>query len=814
VSVPVSGGSAGAAAPEEVRWGALVIRGAAWVAGSRFLAQFVQLLAGIVLARVLTPSDFGLAATVFIFVGLAGLVNDAGLATALVHKPTVEPEDLSSTFWVNFLLGIVMAAALSALAPVLAVLYHQPALRELTWVVAIAFALNVSVVPAALLERELRFRALALCDLGSSVAGVAASVGALALGAGAFSLVVPSAVSAVVRSGMAMRAAHWTPTLAVSRSALRYLWSFSGFFTLGSLIFHVQNNFGSLLVGWRMGPSQLGLFSRGQTLSGIPTEQVPAITAAAAVPALASLRRHGRDLTEPYVRAHAATATLAVLLLGYLALTADFLVPFVYGDQWTGSVEILQWLCLAGVGAAVAGPSMWICYIAQRTDLLFRWQAVAATATVSGVVIGSRWQAVGVAKGLAVVGLALIVPAVVYGGRIAGIPVRATVRGLAPGLLLASAATMSSVAVRCFLPDSGLAWVTFAAVSVTFAVVVLGGVWGLARRGIVLPGLDVVLRRLRPAGPRQGVDPTGREEAGRRGRFAYVVIAHKNPEQVVRLVRAIRRTSPTADTLVAYNGRLSRAGAAALGEAGARRVGSGRPARWGSFSLVERVLEAFEAARHYDWVVLVSGADYPTRPLDEWERWLRSQDVEAVIAAEPVTEGDVEPWNRIAYRWLVLRFRGPFRWLPAVIFRLVPKAWADRVRVLEGFVFVAYRRAIPPAASWKGSMWLAVSGPMLQHVLASAPVARQTFLRALVPDESCIQTVVATSGLPRLHADVTFTRWPGRGAPHPDALGPEDFDEVTRCDAPFARKMSGARGAQLCDLLDEKILDPASVPVP
>ena len=312
---------------------------------------------------------------------------------------------------------------------------------------------------------------------------------------------------------MAMRAARWVPTFGVSRTSLRYLWSFSGFFTLGSLIFHVQNNFGAFLVGWRMGPAQLGLFSRGQTLSGIPTEQVPAISAAAAVPALASLRRQGRDLTQPYVRAHAATTTLAALLLGYLGLTADFLVPFVYGDQWTNSVEILQWLCVAGLAAAVAGPSLWICFIVQRTDLLFRWQALVAAITVSAVVIGSRWQALGVARGLAVVGLALIVPTLVYGGRIARIPVRATVRGLAPGLVLGTAATVASLAVRLLLSRTpALAWVSFAAVSLTFAVVVLCGVWGMARRGIVLPGVDLVLRRLGRTVPRPDVLPALPEE--------------------------------------------------------------------------------------------------------------------------------------------------------------------------------------------------------------------------------------------------------------------------------------------------------------
>jgi hypothetical protein len=229
---------------------------------------------------------------------------------------------------------------------------------------------------------------------------------------------------------------------------------------------------------------------------------------------------------------------------------------------------------------------------------------------------------------------------------------------------------------------------------------------------------------------------------------------------------------------------------------------------------VERVLEAFESARGYYWVVLVSGEDYPARPLDEWERWLRSQGVEALSAAAPMAEDDTEGRERSAFRWHVVSLGGPLLPVLWVIRRLARGRWATRVRILRPRCFIAYRRAQPPADVWKGSMWLALSSPMLEHVLASASRARREFGRSLVPDESCLQTLVATSGLPTLDADVTFTRWPSGGAAHPDALGPEDFDEVTGAGTAFARKVSGARGAQLCDLLDEKVLHPAFVPVP
>jgi hypothetical protein len=228
---------------------------------------------------------------------------------------------------------------------------------------------------------------------------------------------------------------------------------------------------------------------------------------------------------------------------------------------------------------------------------------------------------------------------------------------------------------------------------------------------------------------------------------------------------------------------------------------------------VERVLEAFEAARGYDWVVLVSGEDYPARPLGEWERWLRSQGVEALNAAAPMPEDDTEGRERSAFRWRVVSLGGPLLPVLWVVRRLARGRWDTRVRIIRPLCFIAYRRAKPPTDVWKGSMWLAMSSPMLEHVLASAGKGRRDFGRSLVPDESCLQTLVATSGLPTLDVEVTFTRWSAGGAAHPDALGPEDFDEVTAAGTAFARKVSGARGAQLCDLLDENVLYSALVPV-
>jgi hypothetical protein len=292
---------------------------------------------------------------------------------------------------------------------------------------------------------------------------------------------------------------------------------------------------------------------------------------------------------------------------------------------------------------------------------------------------------------------------------------------------------------------------------------------------------------------------------GRAERFAYVVLAHKNPAAVARLTRAVRRGSPSADVLVAWNGRLPASGLALLHAAGARRVGSGRPVRWGSFSLVDRVFEAFEAARGYDWVVLISGEDHPVLPLRAWEDAVRSRGVDAVLAAVPMNPDDAELASRIAFRWWVCQFRRPFLILVPVLRRVVPPALRPRVVVFERHCLVAYRRVAPPTGVWKGATWLAVSGRMLEHLLAAAPAARQAFGRTLCPDECCLQTLVAGSGLSVLAADVTYTRWSFPEAAHPDELGPEDLDEITRAGAPFARKLSGDRGERLRDLLDERL---------
>ncbi len=788
-----------------------LLGGVTWVALARIAPQILQLGAGVVLARTLTPGDFGVAATVYIFVGLAGLLNDGGLARALLHKDDLQPEDLSTAFWVNAALGGIMAAALAFGVTFLTGVYGEPRLVPLTWIVASAFVLNVTVVPAAMLERALQYRVLAMCDIASAASGILASLVALFFGAGVFSLVVSSPVDAIVRSILLFAVTRWRPSFVVRSSSLRYLWSFSGFYSLSSLLYFVQASAASFAVGLRLGPTEQGLYVRAQTLAGIPP-QIPNMVGAAVLPALAALRRDGRDTAPLTLRAQALVSLVACQALGWLLVVAHLIVPLVYGPQWTGASWMLVSLAFAGLYPVIASPSMWGAFVRQRTDLLFRWQLAMTAVTVVVVALGIGAGLQTLVLVLPLSQLVLLLPAVAFGARISGISLRAMLSSVAPGLALGATAAGLTALLRDHLVGDLSPWADLAMLTTLYLTVSTIGVIVLDLLGRpVFPELRRVLRRRQPAMP--GALDACRPDGDRHGRFAYVVMAHRDLSQVVRLVGAIKATAPESDVLVLWNGPLDGAGTAAIRAAGGSRVGSGKRARWGDYSLVERMVEGFEAGLGYDWTVLVSGQDYPARHLGRWEDHLREQDVDAVFEARPLEPGDDAMWDRVRYDWLLFQAESRLgRLILRVGNRLLPAQLRSRVAIFDGRLMVGLRRRSAPSLVWKGSTWMAVDRDMCRRVVDAARDRQRNrpFRRSLNPDETFIQTILGVEARRPLVASITMTRWQP-GSPHPDDLGPDDLRAALAAGTPFTRKVTGPRGQALADLLDDAVHGSTSV---
>ena len=211
-------------------------RGLAWSGGSRLFGQVLQFGSSVVLARLLTPRDFGLVATVYVFAGLASLLTEMGIGSAIVRKPQLRREDLATAFWINALVGMGFTIGVGLLGPVLAAVYDAPELVPLMWLAAINFSISVYVVPLALLERSMDFRRIAVTDVVAFLLGAVCAMAAAFGGLGYYSLIVSPLVQSVVRTVLLLSITRFRPSGFIERRAASELWAYTSRYTGANIL--------------------------------------------------------------------------------------------------------------------------------------------------------------------------------------------------------------------------------------------------------------------------------------------------------------------------------------------------------------------------------------------------------------------------------------------------------------------------------------------------------------------------------------------------------------------------------------------------
>lgn len=320
------------------------------------------------------------------------------------------------------------------------------------------------------------------------------------------------------------------------------------------------------------------------------------------------------------------------------------------------------------------------------------------------------------------------------------------------------------------------------------------------------------------------------------GTISYVILCHNNAPQVLRLARTIRALSPRARVLIRHDQPPGFIDAAAAEACGAELLVSGIRCRWGHWALVEASLEAARLScemHQPEWIVLISGQDYPIKPLEPWEETLLSGPHDAVVSAEPLVDG---PFGRRPggnRQRLKMRYTHRWHWLPRLnivsrlppsLIRLVRSAWfrcgypLQAVFVLhqlprdEGWALGIRRRTVPWSGGmplYKGSQWLALSRRAIGACIEGTHAKRmqEYFATTLVPDEAYFQTILENARDIRVRREpVSWLRWEGDVTPHPVVIDEAELEAAARSTAPFARKFDELANPGILDRIDRTLL--------
>lgn len=384
-------------------------RGGALLFAANAAQLLVAIVATMILARVLTPADFGLFAMATTVIALAGPVRDFGLPFAIAHAPVLDDARLDALFRRNALLAAALGAALCAAAPLAALWFGEPAVAAMVVALAFGTALRaLANVQFGLLTRGMRHGALALAGPGSEIAGAVVAVALAVAGAGVAALVAQQLLALSAQALVAWRAAGWRPrfgyrgasvSVAVpADESVRALVVYAREHTLARTISAGGEMTDRLLVGRVAGAAALGLYQSALRWVTLPLVQMLQPFKSVAV---AGFSRLHAEAPEDYRRyaAHvfAAVQSLVLPAFALLALEAPRLVGVLLGEQWTAAVPLFRLLAVAMVFHSVELASVWIYLGEGRTRARLRWSLATAPLTVLAMLVGVRWGATGVA---------------------------------------------------------------------------------------------------------------------------------------------------------------------------------------------------------------------------------------------------------------------------------------------------------------------------------------------------------------------------------------------------------------------------------
>lgn len=348
-------------------------KGLVWSFVDRFATQGVQFLFGIILARLLSPEDYGTIAMPLVFLAIAQCVIDSGFSTALVRKADLTDDDLSTAFYFNIGVGVISYTVLFLTSPLIADFYNTPILADLLKVTALATLFNpLCAVQQAILTRKIDFKTQAVVSLsGACVSGIVGLTMAY-YGFGVWALVCQQVGGYVIRTILLWILGKWVPQRKWSWDSFRYLWGFGSKMLASGLLDTIYTNIYPIVIGKFFSANDLGNYTRAQQFATLPSSNVTGVLQRVTFPVLSRIQNEDERLARNYRKILKLSAFLIFPMMLMLSAIAEPLVRVILTDKWKGCIILLQIVCFSMMWYPIHAINLNLLTVKGRSDLFFR----------------------------------------------------------------------------------------------------------------------------------------------------------------------------------------------------------------------------------------------------------------------------------------------------------------------------------------------------------------------------------------------------------------------------------------------------------
>jgi len=369
------------------------VSGVKWSGVSMGVVTALQLVTLALLARLLSPSDFGLMGMILVVIGFARLFADMGISNAIIYRQDSTKEELSTLYWLNIMAGIVVFLIICAVCPLIIAFYHEPRLSNLIYLSSLIFLITpFGQQFQILLQKELKFKQLAKIEIMSSFANSGAAITLAVLGMGVFSLIWGqlAGVSLRVLLLCCWGWTNWRPYFHFSKKDLNGYINF-GLYQMGEkAINYFNSNLDYMLIGSLLGARALGYYSLAYNLVLTPTSMINPVITKVAFPVFSRVQDDIEKLKRGYLKVLQLLSTLNFPMMAGLAVVAPVAVPVIFGKQWLPSIVLVQILTVVGVLRSIGNPIGTLLLSRGRADMGFKWNLALMVTQVPALYLGVK----------------------------------------------------------------------------------------------------------------------------------------------------------------------------------------------------------------------------------------------------------------------------------------------------------------------------------------------------------------------------------------------------------------------------------------
>lgn len=416
-----------------------VLTATRWSAFSQVMRQLSQLAVTVILARLLSPDDFGVIAMATVLTGFVILLSDLGTSAAVIQRAEHPAGFLSAVFWVNIAFGVLAMLAVIALSPVVAAFYHEERLVPVLIVLSLSFPLaGLVALQRALLEKSMSFDVLARIEMLSTAIGAVTGVAVAFAGGGIWALVLQT-VSTVAAMAIALWAnSSWRPGFGASLAEIRSIAGFSGYLTGFNVVNYFARNADYVLIGWLLGSEQLGYYTMAYRILMFPLQNLSAVITRVTLPAFSRIQADDSRFRRGYLASIGVIAVVSFPVMAGVFSVARPLVEAAFGDRWLPMVPILMIFAPVGLVQSIVATAGSIYIAKNQTASMFKWGVFAGVVVVTSFIVGLQWGVLGVAACYGIASLALAYPGMAIPLRLIGLKVKDSLAVLWPPLVSAS----------------------------------------------------------------------------------------------------------------------------------------------------------------------------------------------------------------------------------------------------------------------------------------------------------------------------------------------------------------------------------------